>query len=652
MTSQGQDLYEFGPFRLDVTERLLQRDGQAVPLAPKVFDTLLVLVRHNGHLVRKDKLLEEVWPDTFVEEVNLAVNVSTLRKVLGEMSSGQPYIETVSKQGYRFTAAVRESENHDDDPIIHQRLRARIVAADVDSRAPDQRSSRAVTAIDIRAGSQWVAQRMRTLSLVLAGCLLLAGIGVVLHFHSRPSTTSASPARLNSIAVLPFKPLSENSDDQHLELGLTDDLINRLSRLKQLVVRPTSAVRRYTNVTQDPIAAGKDLKVDSVLEGSIQRLGDRIRVSVRLVKVDDGRALWSGTFDESVRDVFTLEDGISSRVAVALAPQLSGEDLKLVTRHEPESPEAHEAYLKGRYFWNRRTEEDTRKAIESFQQAIKLDPAYAMAYSGLADCYLSLYDYQFSAPEEVVPKARIAAARALELDETMAEPHASLARIKWLYDHDRAAEKDFLRATELNPNYATARQWYGRYLADVGRFDEAIAEVKRAQELDPVSLAIGSSLGVVLFYARRYDQSMAQLQRTIELEANFQLSHWLLANVYERKQMYREAVGEYQKALNLQDEHELAAAIGESFDRGGFPAATRTLMNGTKLKQKTEPGYSFTLARYAALLGDKEQAFEWLDTASRYRHPWLVQLRVDPQFDGLRSDARFAELLRREHLGE
>ena len=646
MTCQGQSLYEFGPFRLDVTERLLQRDGQAVPLAPKVFDTLVVLVRHNGHLVRKDKLLKEVWPDTFVEEVNLAVNVSTLRKVLGEMESGQPYIETVSKQGYRFTEAVRETANQEKD------LAARIGAAELDSEARHQRSSPAVPGIEVRPGRQWAIRRMTTPSLILAACFLLAGIGLVLYFRSGHATTSTSPVQLNSIAVLPFKPLGPNREDQHLELGIADDLINRLSRLKQLVVRPTSAVRRYSDVTQDPIAAGKELKVDSVLEGNIQRVGDRIRVSVRLVKVDDGRALWSGTFDESVQDVFTVEDGISSRVAIALAPQLSGEDLKLVTRHEPESPQAHEAYLKGRYFWNRRTEEDTRKALETFQQAIKLDPVYAMAYSGLADCYLSLYDYQFSAPDEVVPKAKTAAARALELDETLAEPHASLARLKWLYDHDRTAEKDFLRATELNPNYATARQWYGRYLADVGRFDEAIAELKRAQELDPVSLAIGSNLGVVLYYARRYDQSIAQLQRTIELDANFELSHWLLANVYERKQMYREAVGEYQKALNLQEDHELAAAIGESFDRGGFPMATRTLLNGLKLKQKKDPGYSYTLARYAAILGDKEQAFESLDTASRYRHPWLVQLKVDPQFDGLRSDARFAELLRRERLGE
>jgi len=650
MTSKGRSVYEFGPFRLDVTERLLQRDRQTVPLTPKVFDTLVVLVRHSGHLMKKEQLLKEVWPDTFVEEVNLAVNVSTLRKALGEMESGQPYIETVSKQGYRFTSAVSETADEEDKPVIDDRINARIVATDVGKvsgdgpmRAPDS------LALEPRIPS---AKRARFLSVAFAGAALLTVIGIVLYLHSRHATTLASPGRINSIAVLPFKSLSENSDDQHLELGLADDLINRLSRLKQLVVRPTSAVRRYAGIAEDPITAGKELKVDSVLEGNIQRLDDRLRVSVRLVKVDDGRALWSATFDEKVRDVFTLEDGISSRVAVALAPQLSSDDLKLVTKHEPESPEAHEAYLKGRYFWNRRTEESTRKAIEYFQQAINLDPAYAMGYSGLADCYLSFYYYQFRAADDAVPKARAAATKALEIDEALAEPHASLGRLKWLYDHDRTAEKDFLRATELNPNYATAWQWYSRYLADVGRFDEAVAEMRRAQELDPLSLSIGSNLGVVLYYARRYDQAITQLQRTIELEPTFELSHWLLANVYERKQMYSEAVGEYQKALTLQNNTELAASIGEGFRTRGFPAAIRTLMTGLKLNEKENPGFSYSIARYSAILEDKEQALEWLERASRNRHPWLSQVRVDPQFDGLHSETRFAELLRREHLGE
>ena len=651
MANNGRSLYEFGPFRLDVNERLLQRDRQTVSLTPKVFDTLVVLVRHSGHLVRKDHLLAEVWPDTFVEEVNLAVNVSTLRKVLGETESGQPYIETVSKQGYRFTAPVSETAAEEDELVIHDRLRARIVATEVDSEASGQSPVRATDslALEPRLSS---AKRARILSFALAGGALLTGIGIVLYLHSWHATTLASPGRINSIAVLPFKSLSENIEDQHLELGLADDLINRLSRLKQLVVRPTSAVRRYSDIAQDPIAAGKELKVDSVLEGNIQRVGDRMRVSVRLVKVDDGRALWSATFDEKVRDVFTLEDGISSRVAVALAPQLSSDDLKLVTRHEPESSEAHEAYLKGRYFWNRRTEESTRKAIEYFQQAINLDPAYAMGYSGLADCYLSFYDYQFTAADDAVPRARAAATKALEIDEALAEPHASLARLKWLYDHDRTAEKDFLRATELNPNYATARQWYSRYLADVGRFDEAVAEMKRAQELDPLSLSIGSNLGLVLYYARRYDQAIDQLQRTIELEPNFELSHWFLANVYERKQMYPQAVGEYQKALILQKNPELAAAIGEGFRTGDFPAAIRALMKGFKVEEKKDPGMSYSIARYSAILGDKEQALEWLESARRYRHPWLSQVKVDPQFDGLHSEARFAELLRRERLGE
>jgi tetratricopeptide (TPR) repeat protein len=351
--------------------------------------------------------------------------------------------------------------------------------------------------------------------------------------------------------------------------------------------------------------------------------------------------------------MFTVEDSISERVAEAVMPRLSGEDRKLLTKRQPESPEAHEAYLRGRYFWNKRTEAALNKAKEYFQRAIDIDPNYALAYCGIADCYMSLYDFQFLSPEDSVPKAKAAATKALEIDGTLPEAHASVARLNWLYDRDRAkAESEFLRAIELNPNCATARQWHSRYLADLGRFDEAIVEMKRAQELDPLSLIIGSNLGLIFYYDRKYDPAVEQLQKTLEIEPNFVLAHWLLGNTYERKQMYHEAISEYQKALSLQRDQELGEAIEQRYNASGFDLAMRTLLDTYKKRAKQEWGLAYTTARYSAVLGDKAQAFEWLERAYHDHHPWLTSLKVDPQFDSLHSDRRFADLLRREGLPE
>jgi TolB-like protein/DNA-binding winged helix-turn-helix (wHTH) protein/Tfp pilus assembly protein PilF len=655
MGSQERHLYEFGEFRLDTAERLLLKGGKPLPLPPKVFDTLVLLVRNSGHLLDKDQLMKELWPDAFVEEVNLSVNISALRKVLGFTDAGQQYIDTIPKCGYRFVADVRELADESPDLIVHNRIRARMITEEVgtgQAELEQTQQEKFLTTVH----SPRVNSRRKLVAAVLAGsALVLALVLASPYFRSASwrAGTSAPPVRVNSMAVLPFKPLSQSSDDQYLELGIADDLINKLSNLNQIVVRPTSAVRSYTESGQDPIAAGKELKVDAVLEGNIQKLGDRIRVTARLVSVPDGRALWSDKFDENLSDMFTVEDSISERVAEAVMPRLSGEDRKLLTKRQPESPEAHEAYLRGRYFWNKRTEAALNKANEYFQRAIDIDPNYALAYCGIADCYMSLYDFQFRSPEDSVPKAKAAATKALEIDGTLPEAHASVARLNWLYDRDRAkAESEFLRAIELNPNCATARQWHSRYLADLGRFDEAIIEMKRAQELDPLSLIIGSNLGLIFYYDRKYDPAVEQLQKTLEIEPNFVLAHWLLGNTYERKQMYHEAISEYQKALSLQRDQELGEAIEQRYNASGFDLAMRTLLDTYKKRAKQEWGLAYTAARYSAVLGDKAQAFEWLERAYHDHHPWLTSLKVDPQFDSLHSDRRFADLLRREGLPE
>lgn len=648
-TLMGSDRthFQFGQFHLDAAERLLLRNGDPVPLAPKVFDTLLVLLQHNGHLLEKDHLMRAVWPDTFVEEVNLAVNISTLRKVLGELDNGRQYIETVPKRGYRFVAPIREGGD-ENELVIHNRLRARIVTEEVQEGTPQQAEQNQAMALS-PTGTAW-----KIASLTLAASALVLGLVLTItyfRFSGSRAETRTPPALVNSIAVLPFKPLSTTGDDQYLELGIADELINRLSSLKQVVVRPTSAVRSYADGGKDSVSAGKELQVESVLEGNIQRLDDRIRVTVRLVSVPDGRALWSGRFDENLRDMFAVEDSISERVAEALIPKLTGAEKQLLVKHQNESAEAHDAYLKGRYFWNKRTADGINKAIEYFQQAIDREPNYARAYAGLADCYTALFDYQVLPPEDAVPRAKAAAAKALEIDPALAEAHTSLAYLSYLYDRNWAvADQEFLRAIELNPNYGTARHWHGRFLAAVGRFDEAFAELRRAQEIDPFSLIINTNLGSLFYFERQYDRAIETLQKTLEMEPTFELAHWHLGNCYERKQMYEKAIAEYQKALTLQGDRELATTIGERYKTGGFETAMRSFLDGYggRVKEDSRPAY--TLARYCAVLGDKQKAFDWLEKAYRNHHPWLAQLNVDPQFESLHSDPRFADLLRREGL--
>ncbi|MGH9841880.1 MAG: tetratricopeptide repeat protein, partial [Blastocatellia bacterium] len=337
---------------------------------------------------------------------------------------------------------------------------------------------------------------------------------------------AASPKRgeIKSIAVLPFKSLTPDHSDEYFGLGIADALITSIGNLQQVVVRPTSAVRSYSTAEQDPVAAGRALKVDSVLEGSIHRSGERIRVTARLVSTQDGRSLWSGKFDEEFKDVFTLQDSICERVVSALALQLTSAERGLLAKHSTREPEAYQLYLKRRYFWNLRTQQSLKKAAGYFQQAIEKDPTYALAYASLAQCYTLL-----PPKEGFIPKTRAAATRALEIDSSLAEAHAALAHPSIFHEWDwPTGERELKKAIELNPNYPTARQWYALYLAAMGRLPEALSEMRRAQELDPLSLVINTHLGLLLHFSRQYDLAIEQYQITLEMDPNFALAHFYL----------------------------------------------------------------------------------------------------------------------------
>lgn len=438
------------------------------------------------------------------------------------------------------------------------------------------------------------------------------------------------------------------SRDELLEMGMADTLITRLSNIRQVIVRPMSAVRKYTELEQDAVAVGREQRVDAILEGRIQRSGDKVRVTVRLVKVADEAMLWAGQFDEKFTDIFAVQDSISERVAAALALKLTGEEQKRLTKRYTDNTVAYQLYLKGRYNWNKTTEEGLKKAIDFFNQAIEKDPSYALAYAGLADAYTSLDWYGVLSTKEANPRAKAAAIKALEIDETLAEAHASLAAVRQ-YEWDWAgAEREYQRAIGLNPNYAVAHQWYGVYLAYMGRMDEGIAEMTRAQELDPLSLAINAQLGFLFYLARRYDQAIEQCQRTLEMEPSYEEARIYLAWIYVQKGMYEEAIAQYQKLKG--DIPDVLAMLGAAYAVSGQRGKARDVL--AKLKEISQRRYVppvFVAAIYTGL-GDKDQAFAWLEKAYEDRDESFVGLKVLPLFDLLRSDQRFADLLRRMGL--
>ncbi len=574
-------VYEFGPFRLDAPERLLLRDGEPLLLAPKAFDTLLVMVANRGRILRKDDLLKAVWPETTVEESNLSQYVSALRKVLGDDPNGHRYIETVPKLGYRFVAPVESLEAHE-------------------SRA---------------------SERMASESNVL-----------------------------RSMAVLPFKNLGSEVGDEYLGLGIADAIITRLGNLRLLIVRPTSSVRKYTSLTLDPVVAGRELRVEAVLEGSIQRCDERIRVTVQLVNVRDEAPLWAEKFDVPFRDIFTVEDSTSEQVADALILKLSREEKKGLAKRYTENIEAYQLYLKGRYYWNQRSSGGLKKAIESFRQAINKDPVYALAYAGLADCYNLHSHYGELSPRECFPKAKAASTKALEIDDEMAEAHTSLAFVTAWHEWDwLGAEKEFRRALELNPNYATAHHWYALYLTAQGRGSEALKEVTRAQEIDPLSLAINRDVGFVYhFGTRQCELAIEQFLKTLEMDPTFWSARWHLGLAYEQKGMYEAAIAELKQALNLAgDRSWILGELGYAYAVSGRRKEAEKVLR--ELRERSQERYvsAYEIALIYAGLEAKDEAFAWLEKAYLERSYALIHLKVEPMLDSLRPDSRFADLLQR-----
>lgn len=487
---------------------------------------------------------------------------------------------------------------------------------------------------------------------VLLAVIALLSVGLALVIYSSRREQPQPVTLINSIAVLPFKPLIAEDRDQALELGMADTLINKLSNIRRMTVRPLSAVRKYTGLEQDATAAGREQKVDAVLDGNIQRSGEKIRVTVRLVRVADGREIWSDQFDEKFTDIFSVQDSVSRKLTGVLAVTLTGEEKELLAKRQTGDVEAYRLYLLGRYHLNRLTDDGFKKGRDYFQQAIDRDSNYALAYAGLADAYNKLSSFNTISPKEGFPRAREAAMNALKLDDKLAEAHTMLGLVHLLYDWEwSGAEREFTRALEINPGYSDAHQTYGYYLSAMGRHDEALAEVRRAQELDPLSLEKKVSIGETLFHQRRYDQAIEQYQIVLEMDPNSGFTHWAIGNVYLQKKRYEEAVAEYQKAIPLSgDSTDEPASLGCAYALSGRTREAQQVL--AELKERAKRTYiSPTVIAFIHIsLGEKDQAFALLDKAYEGRDFILVTLKAEPMFDSLRSDRRFTDLLRRVGL--
>lgn len=649
-------LYEFGPFRLDPTERLLVRDGHPVPLTPKAFDVLMVLVQHSGHLVEKRQLLEAAWPNSFVEEGNLSVMVYALRKAFGSDHGDPAYIETVSKRGYRFAAEVKliEYAPLPAPALIH---RSSPVEAEVTSPTISASSSGWVQSAQLRLPeTRWqrLEKRNRLLWLLVALAPVMATgtfLWMKITTADKPVVVSSQNALARSLAILPFASIGESSDDIYLGLGISDAVTTKLGNTGKVIIRPTSAMARYVGAARDPEAAGREQKVDAVLDGRIQRSGDRIRLTVQLIRVSDGAQMWGDTFDEKYTNIFAVEDAVSEQVARSIRLELTGAEQRKLTRRPTENNDAYQAYVKGRYFWNKRTTEGLQKGLEYFQQAVALDPAYTQAYVGIADSYALLGLFTVMPPKVAFPKAKEAATKALEMDPELAEAHATLGFVSFYYDWDGlAAENEFRRALRSDPNYAMARTWYGENLAAMGRFSEALAEARQAEVADPLSLTISTNIGLISYLSGRNDDAIEAFKKAIDIDPAFPRSHFRMGNAYRQKGVYQLALAEYQKAVQLSGGGEgmgdqyYEASVGEAYALLGNTSEARKVLDRliTRSKNRYVPAYAIALIYVG--LGEREHVFEWLQRAYEERSTSMAYLKVDPALNAFRSDPRFAAI--------
>jgi len=662
MDKELSRLYEFDRFCLDASERILLRDQQEAPLTPKVFETLLLLVENSGRVVEKEEILQTIWPDSFVEESSLTQNISLLRKALGDGSDGRRFIETIPKRGYRFIEPVRvvNKEEAAGEELAYHTAATEAAIKEGNASRPHRQEEAAPRAGLQPAPSAFPANLNSGRKVaVIVIVLLLAVAGGIYLWVAKPAKRQDDVSvkggnRVRSLAALPFKPLGSESSDDFLGLGMADALILKLGGFDGLTILTTSSIAQYTGRGHDAREVGKRLGVDAILDGTIQRAGDRVRVTAMLLDLRDGKILWSDKFDEQFTDIFSLQDSISEKVSDALKLQLAEGRRPQPTKRSTESMEAHRLYSMGLYFSNKSTPEGLAKAVEYFRQATEKDPNYALAFAMLADTYalIAANAYDFMTRDEAREKTQASAAKALELDGSLPEAIAAVGLVKAQFDGAfEEAEQMYRRAIDLNPSLGTVYLLYAILLLEMDRLEEGAKHMRRALELDPLSPVIHAHMSVLSLAMRRPDEALKYARMALEVDPNYWRARFYQGEAYETKGMYQEAAAEYRKIaeeerLSLFGKYRLIylyVVMGRRDEAMKLFAETQTALQEGKAK----PQAMFSIALAHVALGQNDKAFEWLNRAADSGLLSRFTLRRNPKLDPLRSDPRFESLQRR-----
>jgi TolB-like protein/DNA-binding winged helix-turn-helix (wHTH) protein/Tfp pilus assembly protein PilF len=616
----------FGVFEVDLRAGELRKKGVKIRLQGQPYMLLVTLLKEHGEVVTREQVRRALWPeDTFVDfDHSLGTAINKLREVLGDSASNPRFVETLHRRGYRFIAPVVAVAENEDSPV---------------DQAPEIGDS-------VEAGDPPASLYRSKKVLAIAVLVLSAGI-VAWTLLSRPRS-----APIRSLAVLPLENLSGEASQDYFSDGMTDELTTELGQISELRVISRTSARTYKGTHSSLPKIGQELNVDAVVEGTVLRSGNQVRITVQLIRASTDKQLWGRSYEVEMHDILALQKDVARSIVQQIRIELTPHEQAALKNANRVNPESYEAYLKGRFFWNKRTADGLKKAIDNFNEAIEKDPNYAPAYAGLADAYALAGDWQYGvlAPKEAFPKAKAAASEAIALDNSLGEAHISLA---WCLDgfdwNWESAGKEFKRGIELSPGYATGHHWYGWHLAALGRHGDALTELERAESLDPLSLIIGTDLAEELMIAHRYDEAIKQSQKTMAMDPFFALTHFVLGEVYVQKHMYGEAVAELRRAIDLSPgSTAFTATLAYTYAISGQREKAVTILNDLKNRTNDESSNAAVIALIFVGLDDKDEAMAWLEKA--YAERFNPQVLMRPGFDSLRSDPRFQELLHRTGL--
>jgi TolB-like protein/DNA-binding winged helix-turn-helix (wHTH) protein/Tfp pilus assembly protein PilF len=639
-------ILHFGVFEVDLKACELRKHGLRLKLPEQPFQVLVVLLEKPGEIVTREELRNRLWPsDTFVDfDHGLNNAVMRLREVLGDSSENPRFVETIPRRGYRFIAPVKGS--------------AFPVPTTSDSEVesglvPIEAMSQLVQGATLEATSQPLSIRRQPsttrLAIWITAILTVVGLlGAVLIHYSRVGANKTSQARNKSLIVLPIENLSGDKDQEYFADGMTDDLIANLAKIRSLRVISRSTAMAYKGTRKPLSQIASELNVDAVFEGTVLRVGNRVRITAELVQVSTDRHLWAETYESQMGDILALQNRVSSAIVNEIRINLTPEDQERLARNPAVAPEGYENYLKGRYYWNKRSDENLTRAIGYFEQATHQDPQYALAYAGLSDCYaiISAEIFGTMPAADAAPKAKAAALRALEIDPKLSEAETSLATVKFNYDWDwSAAAAGFAKSIQDNPSYATAYQRYSLYLMAMGRPEDSVEQINKARELDPLSISINFSLGWRFYMARQYDRAIEQLRNTLEMDPSYELPHLVLGLSYAQKGNFGLAIPELRKAVELSHGTPLmTSALANAYARSGNKAEAERLLADLITESKRQYVSPYYFAVVYVGLGKPEEAIDWLEKAFADRSNGLVFLKVEPELDDLRSNPRFVVL--------